>query len=52
MGKFLGSIFVIALFISYLANIVKLFSETVAGMAVARGIGIFVLPLGIVLGLC
>lgn len=50
MSKFFGFIFVLALLCGYIANIVKLLSESAAGMAVARGIGVFVAPLGAILG--
>ena len=42
---------VIALFISYLVNIFRLVtSREVNGMTIARAIGIFVFPLGCLLG--
>ena len=36
--------------LGYVANIVKLFSAPMDGRALLRGIGIFVFPLGIVMG--
>lgn len=50
MGKFITAVIAIVLIISYFANIVKLFSTDVIGMAIGRTLGIFFFPLGMILG--
>ena len=51
MGVIFGFLFTLAVVYGYIANIVFLVSHNeVVGLSIARAAGIFVVPLGVILG--